>query len=48
MEANEEWKSKLLDKRLSCKQNERTGKTVASYFLGSVNNFKILKNVTYT
>lgn len=32
MEANEEWKSKLLDKRVSCKQNGRTGKTIASYF----------------
>lgn len=28
MEAAEEWKSKLLDKTLSCKQNGRSGKTV--------------------
>lgn len=32
MEAKEEWKSKLLDKRVSCKQNGSTGKTVATYF----------------
>lgn len=32
MEANEEWKSKLLDKRVSCKQNGSTGKTVATWF----------------
>ena len=32
MEANEEWKFKLLDKRVSCKQNGSIGKTVATCF----------------
>lgn len=29
MEAKEEWKSSLLDKTVSCKQNGRSGKTAS-------------------
>lgn len=32
MEANQEWKSRLLDKSVSCKQNGSTGETVATSF----------------